>query len=109
MAQLTVQNIGLTGLAPTYTSASGGGDTFLNNGKTFLHVKNAGASAVTVTIDSKVLSNYGTDVDIAVSVPASSERMIGVFDIGRFSDLNTGLANITYSAVTSVTVAVISE
>src|SRR3972149_5289353 len=100
MAQLTVQKIALTGITPTYNVAAVAGDTFINNGKTFLHVKNGGASPITVTIDSKVLSNYGTDVDIVVSIPATSEKIIGLFDAVRFDDA-FGIANITYSAKTT--------
>lgn len=107
MAQLTVQKISLTGITPVYNVAAVGGDTFINNGRTFLHVKNGGVAAITATIDSKALSNYGTDVDIVISVPAGGEKTIGMFDTVRFDD-NLGISNITYSAVTSVTVAVIS-
>jgi hypothetical protein len=107
MAQLTVQKTLLTGITPIYNVAAVGGDTFLNNGRTFLNIKNGGGSAITVTIDSKALSNFGTDVDIIVSIPSGSEKIIGEFDPSRFnSDL--GIANIAYSAVASVTVAVTS-
>jgi hypothetical protein len=108
MAQLTVQKIALIGITPVFNVAAVGGDTFINNGRTFLHVKNGGASSITVTIDSKVLSNYGTDVDIVITIPAGSEKIFGMFDQVRFGS-NLGIANIAYSAVTSVTVAVISN
>lgn len=108
MALLTTQNISLTGNAISYVSANAGGDTFTPNGRNFLHIKNGGASPITVTIDSKVLSNYGTDVDLVVSVPAGGDRMIGSFDVQRFTDPSTFVGNITYSAVTSVTVAIIN-
>jgi hypothetical protein len=107
MAQFTVQKIALAGITPVFNVASVGGDTFLNNGRTYLHVKNGGVAAITVTIDSKQLSNYGTDVDITVSIPAGSERVIGLLDTGRFN-ATTGLVNVAYSGVTSVSVAVIS-
>ena len=107
MAQLTVQNILPTGIIPTFNVTAVAGDSFLNNGKTFLHVKNASATAVNVTVDSKALSNYGTDVDIIISIPATGEKVLGPFEVGRFNN-NFGIANVTYSAVTSVTVSVIS-
>jgi hypothetical protein len=108
MAQLTVQKIALTGVSPVYNVASITGDSFINNGRTYVHVKNGGASAVTVTLDSKQLSNYGTDVDIIISIPAGAERVIGFLDPLRFSN-DLGIANIAYSAVTSVTVSIISQ
>jgi hypothetical protein len=60
-----------------------------------------------VTLDSKQLSNFGTDVDVIVSVPAGAERVIGFLEPSRFSS-DLGIANISYSAITSVTVAIIS-
>jgi hypothetical protein len=107
MAQLTAQKILLTGITPVYNVAAVGGDTFLNNGRTFLHIKNDGVSAITATIDSKALSNFGTDVDVIVSIPAGSEKIIGTFDPVRF-DNDLGIANISYSSVTSVTIAITS-
>lgn len=107
MAQLTVQKFSLTGVVPVYNAAALAGDTFYNNGRTFLHIKNGSASEVTVTIDSKTLSNYGTDVDIIVSIPAGTEKILGTFDPSRF-DNQSGIANITYNSVTSVTLSLIS-
>ena len=107
MAQLTVQNILPIGIIPVFNVAAVAGDSFLNNGKTFLHVKNASAAAINVTIDSKALSNYGTDVDLIISIPANGEKVLAPFEIGRFNN-NFGIISFTYSAVASVTVAVIS-
>jgi hypothetical protein len=104
MAQLTVQKATLTGLAPTYAAADVAGDTFPNNGATALHVKNGGAAAITVTIDSATPCSYGFDHDIAVSVPAGAERIIGPLSQSRFGTT----ASAAYSAVTSVTVAAVS-
>lgn len=106
MATLTVQKVDLAGLAPTYAAAAVGGDEFVNSGKEFIHVKNGGAGAITVTVNSQALCNQGFDHDAAVSVPASGERMIGPFLKARFDDANAKV-QITYSGVTSVTIAVI--
>lgn len=107
MAALTVQTLTLTGVAPTYNAAAAGGDTFVNNGKTFLHVKNTGAST-TVTVDSVTACNQGSDHDSVTTVPATTgDRMIGPFEMSRFNS-GTGTAAITYSQVTGITVAVVS-
>ncbi len=106
MATLTPQEVNLTGLTPTFAAASAGGDDFVNSGKAVLYVKNGGASAVTVTVDSQTTCNYGFDHDAVVSVPASGERVIGPFPKARFNDAYDKV-RITYSAVTSVTVAVL--
>ena len=42
--------------------------------------------------------------DVAVSVSNGSEKVIGPFPAGLFQDATTGLANVTYSGVSSVTV-----
>lgn len=85
-------------------AASAGGDTFRGGPTSWLRVDNGGAGAVTVTIDSVTPSNYGTDVDNVVSVPAAGTRLIGPLTDQRFAPSGTGL--ITYSGVTSVTVGV---
>lgn len=101
MAVLTVQEATLTGVAPTYVAADAAGDSFPNLSGTVLSVKNASAAAITVTVNSTAPCNYGFDHDVAVSVPAGSERTIGPFEARRFGS-SVGVA---YSAVTSVTVA----
>ncbi|GAH28647.1 unnamed protein product [marine sediment metagenome] len=98
--QLIVQEIVQTGLTPTFEPANTDGDYFSNDGKTFLVVKNGGASPVTVTIDSKIKCNQGFDHDLEVLVAVSEERWIGPFEVGRF----TGSVEATYSGVTDLTV-----
>jgi hypothetical protein len=71
----------------------------------FLHVKNGGGGSITVTVDSVTPCNQGGDHDLAVAVPAAQERMIGPLPASRFANATTGLVNITYSGVTTVTVA----
>lgn len=104
MAELTVQKVLLGGLDPVYSAADVLGDTFANDGKLFLHVKNGDASPKTVTIDSVAQCSHGFDHDIAVTIPASDEKLIGPFPAYRFNDAN-GKVKVTYSAITSVTVA----
>lgn len=109
MAALATQIIAQAGTTPTYAAAAGGGDTFIPGDKVFLHVKNAGGSPQTVTIDSKVPSNYGVDNDLAVVVPATTgDKMIGPLPASRFQDPTTGVGNITYTGVTSLTIAVVT-
>lgn len=106
MALLAVQSITRAGLASAYAAAAGGGDTFLPDGRTFLHVKNASGGAITVTIVTPRTDAYGNAIaDNTVSVPATTgDRMIGPFPAEAYADPTTGLANITYSGVTSLTV-----
>lgn len=107
MAELLVQEVVLTGLAPDYVAAAAGGDYFANDGKTFLECKNASAGIITVTIDSPTLCNQGATHDVVVAVPVTTgHRMIGPFARGRFNDAN-GRVQVTYSGVTTFTVAAI--
>lgn len=107
MALLTVQSITRAGVLPTYAAAAGGGDTFLPSTDTFLHVKNGSGGALTVTAATPGSVAGLAIADAAVSVPATSERMIGPFPAEYFADPTTGLCNVTYSGVTSLTVAAV--
>ena len=108
MSSLTVQNISLDGLKPIFVAATEEGDTFVNNGRTFLHVKNADTVAErTVTINSLVECNQGHDHDIEVEIPKEEERIIGPFSPSRFNS-NTGEVSVTYDDHSDVTVAAIS-
>jgi hypothetical protein len=106
VADLIVQNISLGGVSPTFSAADSLGDTFDNGGKTFLHVKNGDTVSHTVTINSTKPCNYGFDHDESVSVAAGDEQLIGPFNSVRFNDQNNKV-NVSYDAVTSVTVAAI--
>jgi hypothetical protein len=108
MALLATQNITRAGLAPAFAAAAGGGDTFTPDGDTFIEVKNASGSSVTVTIVTPRTDAWGNQIaDNVITVPATTgDRMIGPFPADAYADPTTGLASITYSAVTSVTVAV---
>ncbi len=108
MALLTTQTVSRTGLAATYAAAAAGGDTFSPGQHTFLHIKNASAGAITVTVVTPGTTSGLAIADVAVSVPATTgDRMIGPLGGSLVADPATGLGNITYSAATSVTVAII--
>lgn len=103
---LTVQVIALTGTTPTYAAANDvGGNDFVNDGRTFLQVKNSGAST-TVTVDSPTLCDQGEAHDVTVTVATSGDKMIGPFNPKRFNS-SAGKVTATYSQVTGITVAAI--
>lgn len=112
MATLTIQSLVETGsIAPSYAAAGAGGDEMPNDGKTILHVKNGGVGSINVTIAAQVTSRdagpgYGlfTRADLVVAVPNGGERMIGPLPSRAFNNANARAA-ITYSGVTTVTVA----
>tara|TARA_R110002050_G_scaffold266360_1_gene407674 strand:- start:129 stop:473 length:345 start_codon:yes stop_codon:yes gene_type:complete len=110
MAELTVQQITETGGAATYETAAAEGDTADNNGNMFLHIKNGGGGSITVTITALTTSvdsgMYGdlTKANASIAVAAEGEAFIGGFAPAAFNDGNGEIA-ITYSGVTSVTIA----
>lgn len=108
MATLTVQETLVTGLEATYDAAANGGDEFVNNGDTYVHVKNAGGSDRTVTVASQVSPvPEGTQIDDKdVVVQAGEERFIGPFLQSAYND-SSGMVQLTYSSEADLTLAVI--
>lgn len=105
MATLATQNVSRAGVAPSYAAAAGGGDKFTPDHETFLHVKNASAGSLNVTVVTPRTDALGNAVsDNVVAVPAAGERLIGPFPAEHYADPTDGLASITYSGVTSLTV-----
>lgn len=104
MATLAIQSIDLDGVEPAYTAAAGGGDAMLPSAHSFLHVKNGSGSSITVTLVTPITAQGLAVEDQTVTVPAGEERMVRV-PPERYRNPSTGLANITYSDVTTVTVA----
>ena len=110
MATITVQTITESGITPTFASATAEGDVMDNDGKTFLMIKNDGGGSVTVTVTAQVTSfNMGafgplTKSNATIAVGAGAEGMIGPFSTLAFNTNNSQIS-ITYSGVTSVTIA----
>jgi hypothetical protein len=107
VALLTPQPAAVTGTNLTMATAAGGGDTIVGGSGTLLVVRNGDASSKTVTVV-RPGTTYGTaDPDIALVIPAGG---IAIFRIpSEFADPTdpVGGVDITYSAVTSVTVAAV--
>ena len=110
MAQLTViaLNEG-NGTDIIYTAAATGGDTFAWSGNTLFQVVNSGASSIDVTI-APAISNY-TQQGIGELSKATIQHSVAA---GGTATLDTrsraflgggGQVQVTYSDVTSVTVA----
>lgn len=108
MAKLTAQKVDLDGLSPAFSAADATGDTFANSGYAYLYVKNGDTADHTVTISAQSQCSHGFTHDVDVIVPASGEKQIGTFDTKRFND-DKRQVNVSYDAVTSVTVAVIEQ
>ena len=113
MATLTTQVASLAGLTPAYGAANAGGDNFVPDVDTYLHVKNTNASPKTVVVATPHTDVGGLAItDVSVSVPATTgEKIIGPFPAEEFGDPNgtpKGNAFITYTPdATGVTIAVV--
>jgi len=108
MAALATHVVPLQGLAfdTQFVAASAGGDTAATGAGVLLAVKNADAASHTVTVATpQVVDGDLAVADRAVVVPAGSTVLIPL--TARYRDPATGLAAITYDAVTSVSVAVV--
>jgi hypothetical protein len=105
MALLAKQATSVVGLNPiTMNAANAGGDTVLVDrpGVSIL-VRNADATAKTVTIVDPRTQYGQASPDVPIVIAAGNQAVISLPP--EFADAN-GLVSITYSAVTSVTVGV---
>ncbi|GAA2543693.1 hypothetical protein [Pseudonocardia hydrocarbonoxydans] len=106
MAIVGTQTLPLTGAALTYSAAAAGGDRFTPGPRTFLHVRNGGASSVSVTLTVTATVD-GMSVgggSRVVAVPAGADRLVPV-PAATYQAVD-GLADVAWSATTSVTFAV---
>lgn len=110
MATLTAIVPAVTGATLAEVAAAGGGDKFLNNGRKLLVVNNGDVAPITVTMDAAattpVAGGTVAYTDPTNAVAAGARDIMGPFDPRVFNDAQ-GFVNISYSGVTSVTVAVI--
>lgn len=111
MANLTIQKVDRDGLVPTFDAADAAGDAFPNDDRTVLVVKNGDTVAHTVTLAAQktVLYRDGFGeipiADLAVTVAAGGEAYVQAPPASHNDP--SGKVQVTYDAVTSVTVAAI--
>jgi hypothetical protein len=106
MATLSVQKLSLSGITLTFSACDAAGDEFENSGEAFIYVKNSDTVDHTVIVNSQQPCSYGFDHDVSVTVPTGGEKLIGTFPKDRFNDSN-GKVQISYDAVTGLTIAVV--
>ncbi|MET9999832.1 hypothetical protein ABZ069_23160 [Streptomyces microflavus] len=105
MAALTAQPVPTAGLTPTYAAAAGGGDTAPIGTNLLLHVINGGGAPVTLTIVTPGTADGLAIADTAKAIAAGASAFVPLRPVYR--NPVTGRAALTYSGVTSVTVAVL--
>jgi len=94
---------GIIDVAAQAVAAAVGGDTAPTGPGRFLYINNADASSKTVTVSTPGTVKGHAIADASLVVATGDHAIIPLTDVYRGA---TGRAAITYSAVTSVTVAV---
>jgi hypothetical protein len=109
MAVLTITKPApLTGTDPVFQTPTAAGDTFPNQ-PVLMHLRNANTTtARTVTIKSFAKPGPGVTVtDIAIPVPAASQRVVRGFGGQVTNDPDTGNVVLTYDSVADLTIALV--
>lgn len=111
MATIAAQRPDTDGLALTDTAAAAS-QTFAPGDRVYLEITNGDASSHTATVtDHGSVAPAGAstfDADVVITVGAGERVMAGPFPRDRFADPATGLASITWSATTSMSVSVLA-
>lgn len=104
---IAVQTITRTGLEPAYAAAAAAadGNSFPNDGRTFLAVVN-GATDVEVTLKIARTIDGQAAVNPTVTVPATETRMIGPFPPGIYNQTD-GSVHVDCDDESNVTIAAI--
>jgi hypothetical protein len=109
MSTIAAQQITPQGLVnPTFAAASGGGDAFSPGDRTVFVVKNGSGASITVTVDVTATVFGLAAPNIPVVIPAGQQAFLGPYPAGEVEQESTGLCDVTYSAVTTVTVAALT-
>lgn len=100
------QTVTASGLTATYEAANVDGNSFTWAARRILHVVNDDAAGITVTIPTPATVNGLAVEDQTVAVGAGTDVFIGPFGASAFRQDNSTV-HVDYSAVASVTVAVL--
>ena len=107
MATLTVATA-IRGLGVDMAGAAcaGGGDAFANTGQEVVSIKNGSGASITVTFVTQATVDALAVGDLAVVVLAGATMAVGPFQPGIYNDAS-GLLQMTYSGVTTLTAKVL--
>lgn len=108
MALLPLQAVKPAGEVTDYVAATAGGDTLQPGDNVVLRVK-AGATPVTVTIASYRPCDQGGTHNAGGVVAANTEQEFGPLPGNRFANPTTGLVDVTYNQVATITVAAVGR
>ena len=107
MAVLTTYTIDYDGVnVESAYAAAASSQEFVNDGRTFIHIKNASGAPITATLTTAGTVQGHAIADTIVTVGATTgEQMAGPFDRSLYNAAD-GNIDITWSATSSVTIGV---
>lgn len=105
MAVIAPQQVDVDGLNPTMTAAAASQE-FAPGDRIMLYISNASGGSITATITTPGTVQGQAIGDVPIVVPAGERRIAGPFAFADFAAAD-GLADIGWSATTSVTFAVL--
>lgn len=109
MATLTpIQRVNHVGasIEASGVSAAVGGDAFPNDGDVLIYLRNASGSSITVTAVTQIAPTGLAVNDTTITVPSLGVVVAGPFPPEIYNDAS-GLVQLTYSSVTSFSLAAI--
>jgi hypothetical protein len=105
MAAYTLQTTSLAGVAHTLTAVAAS-DTFLNDGRTMLVVKNGSGSPLVVTVTVQAKHRGLTITNPTATVAAGATAFLGPYAPDLFN-ASTGSVTVAYDATTTITAAAV--
>lgn len=106
---LTPQTLASAGLNPTYAAPdAANGNTFVNNGKRWLLVRNGAGTTMTVTVRNPSTVDGIVVPDKVHTVPANGDRIIGPLPTTVWNQPDSSVY-VDYSTSTSITQALLEH
>ena len=106
---ITPQKATAAGLAVTFEPANSLGNSYNAAKGRALHVRNGSASPITVTLPTPATADGLAIADRAITVAAGAHTVIGIGSQAGIYAQTDGTVWADYSAVTTVTVAVVDQ
>jgi len=103
---ITAQTTARAGLTATYEAAASTMEYDNSGENAFIHIKNANAGTLTLTITTDRTVDGLAVADRTVSILTATEQFIGAFNNADYAD-SAGLIQLAFDITASVTVAVL--
>lgn len=104
---LTADRDGVSVADAALTDAVADGHSFVNDGRTVLLLQNTNGSARTVTVQTSVTVDGLAVADLAITVPATTGRLLTAYFPKQFYDQSDGTVYVDYSATAGLKVAAV--